>query len=223
MKLKFICIAALIPFSSPIFAMDFCSQLGKKLKQSSSSNSIVQEIRFNYSLAGIKNHPQMVEYRYNLEEVYDSLASFEAQNSINFNDDEIDDAFDNYDINRAPTSYVKLEDCKELGNSATFIVKRIIPYLQLSNTSNETSPQFNIEFIRNGNNWKVSNVSSYNFVDLVHQSAINKYKELYDKINRTTVDTFYSLNLRDMTKNEVYPAHTRNLTSYFNGLLQGIN
>lgn len=230
MKLKLISIIASIPLFSQVFAQDFCSQMGAKLSQSSTTNSIVQTIRYDYTVAGVSNYAQLVEYNYDTKIIYDDSSSlFEEQDEVVDIDDE--QAFNNFknrkknnkNINTSPTVNIKLTHCSVSGNSANFTITRIVPALTLNYYNQQNLPQFNINFIKKGNAWSVSNVVSYNFTSLIHESLSNIFRNHYVKINRTTPETFYSVNLLDMTKNQIYPAHTRALTSHFNNLIQGIN
>lgn len=205
----------MISISNGAMASDFCSDLGTKLKQQNNDNSINHSVRFNYTVSGFSNFSHLVEYKFDAETVYND------SNSNVYIDD--DSTFNNYFDNQKanPSSTVRLKNCTASNNSAVFTVNRMYPALVLNHYQQGQLPEFNINFIKRGNRWTVSNVTSNNCVNLIHASLENQFRAGNALKNRHTGESFYSTDLKVMTSNEVCPAHYSALTKHFNNLIAG--
>lgn len=222
LKIASVVFALILPLANNANANKFCSSLGSKLNQNH-AGSIVQNIVYNYTIAGVNNYTQVVEYKYFSE-------SIENQSDINYSSDDdykyvdSEETFNNYfnNQNSQNITLLKLNDCRSNNYEATFSLKRKYPALTLNYYNQNQLPEFDIKFTKNGNQWTVSSINSRNCVDLLHTSLANKFREEYRNMNRITPESFYTINLKNMVQNEICPAHINKLKSHFNNIINGI-
>ena len=113
-----------------------------------------------------------------------------------------------------------LEGCAESSNTAQFTIKRTVPALNTGNQQN--GPSFTIYFTNWGNGWRVSNVNSSNCNNLIHQSLVNSFRSHNNEKRRYANESFYTHDLKNMTDNEICPAHINKLTTVFSNYVANL-
>lgn len=222
MKTKLISFFSLLSISGLASAKNFCEQLADKLVSSNSEKRIVQKISYYHAVSNMSNFSQLVEYKYNFSDENNEDSNYIDQDSIDFDNPEHSDKVIN-NFSNSGQEYIKLNDCNVNGNYASFKIQRIYPALKIDTSSwNENLPEFNIQFAKYNNNWRVSSVNSYNCSSLLTQNGINNYKKLYSQMNRITNSDFYTDVIPNMIRNHVCPSHNKNLSIYFNNLIRYI-
>jgi hypothetical protein len=202
--------------TSYAYSANFCSELYNKLTSENYSQSIIQNVYFNYSVFNRPNFGMGVEYKYNVE-------STPANNGA-FNDINEDDLTgNNFNFNSSTSNTTgKLTECNSYGNTATFSIKMLSPGLNLGNQPKQT-PTFFINFKLDSSGWQVTSVESSGFVNLYHTHLFNSYKIFEKNNNSSFSNEFYTTALKNMVINDVYPALKNELTSDFNSKIRGFN
>lgn len=196
--------------SGSAFSADLCTQLYNTLNSENYSQSINQTVYFYYSVFDRRNFIMGVEYKYNV-----NSSNNESSNNhyTELSDDDLTGDTFNFNSSSSNASG-SLTDCNSYENSATFSIKMVHPGLKIF--SEPRQPTFNIYFSKSSYGWQVSSVSSSNFINLYHTHLVNSYKNYAKSSNGSFSDDFYTISLKNMVENEVYPALKEKLGSEFN-------
>ncbi|MBX9837115.1 MAG: hypothetical protein K2X69_02255 [Silvanigrellaceae bacterium] len=196
------------------YSADFCKQLLNKLQSENYSQSIIHRVYFNYSVFNYPNYGMGVEYKYDVETNYDD------NNYTELNEDDLFSGNYSSNTNNSSTSSSYLSNCRVYNNNASFSIKLVSPGLKLSSPA---QPKFNIQFEKSSNRWSVSSISSYDFENLYHSHLSNSFRE-YSKTNHTSYsNSFYTVGLKNMVENDIYPSLKNTLKNEFNSKIRNFN
>jgi hypothetical protein len=211
-----------ILLSTAANAVGFCEKLGTKLNQIN-YNTINHWISMNYTVSGIPNFSHRVEYKFRTYNRTEPIGNSSSFNTNDYIDADEQSNYDNYFSRNSGVSKTKeslvLENCYETSGTANFTIERVDPSVNVLSRKN---PSFTINFTNSSSDWSVSNVFSSNCNELLHESLVNKFRDINARRNRHTSEDFYTIDLKNMVSSEVCPAHINKLRDEFNNFVRNL-